>query len=705
MGVTISVDVGGTFTDCVVIWDDKILRGKSPTTPEDNAVGVINAIKETCKAGNVSFEEAIKKANMIRYATTSATNMLVERKGKKLGLITTGGNEHMLAIGRSRQWADGLPPSDTRNMVMIERPEPIIPPELTVGVKERVDYAGKVVMPLSEEEAREKLKYLADKAVEGIVVCLLWSSIDDTHELLIKKVAEREFPDIPVSISSEVCPKWHEYPRANVTILSAYLGPSMLAHFRNVEKQLQGYGYKRPLFIINNAGGIGRIMATKPSDTCRSGPVAGLLGSAYLGKIYGFDNIITTDMGGTSFDLGVIVDGVTPFYVWRPVIDRWLTELSILEVKILGAGGGSIAWINKMLDRLELGPQSAGAVPGPACYGAGGEEPTVTDADVVLGYIDPDYFLGGRMKLDKEKAIEVIKKKIADPLKMDLYEAAEGIRKVIDAKMGNEIYKETVLKGHDPREFVMFAFGGAGAAHCCGYNSYIGVVGVPKIITFPFAPEYCALGGETIDAAHLFERSKRVQIYHPATGAYLSNYEEFNGVVSNLQKEARETLEEEGFEVGKVEFTLELDMRFGVQVYFTRIVSPRMFLKSEDDVKVLCDAFTEEYSKKYSSVSARQEAGVSVEGFCLRAVVPLLKPTFQVFESKGENPEKALKGTRKVYWEGDFKETPIYEHHLLECGNIVKGPAIIESSDTTYVIPQEIKYTIDKYLNGVIEKI
>lgn len=423
MRVTISVDVGGTFTDCVIIRDNKVFRGKAPTTPADTSVGTINSIRATCEAGSISFEETVKQADMIRYSTTTATNMLVERKGEKLGLITTAGNEHMIAIGRSRSWADGIPTSEARIMTKVEKPEPLISSELIVGVRERIDYAGKVLMPLNEDEAREKVKYLVDKGVKGIVVCLLWSCINDVHERMIKKIVEKEFPNILISISSEVCPKWHEYPRANVTILSAYLGPKMVEHFRNVENQLRDYGYKRPLFIVNNAGGVGRIQATRPVDTCRSGPVAGLLGSAYLGKVYGFDNIITTDMGGTSFDLGVIVGGVAPYYVWRPVIDRWLTELSILEVKILGAGGGSIAWINRMLgNRLEVGPQSAGADPGPACYGTGGEEPTVTDADVVLGYVNPDYFLGGKMKLDKEKAIEVIQKKIAEPLNLGLYE-------------------------------------------------------------------------------------------------------------------------------------------------------------------------------------------------------------------------------------------------------------------------------------------
>jgi N-methylhydantoinase A/acetophenone carboxylase len=422
--------------------------------------------------------------------------------------------------------------------------------------------------------------------------------------------------------------------------------------------------------------------------------------------MYGFKNIITTDMGGTSFDLGIILDGKAPFYVWRPVIDRWLTELSILEVKILGAGGGSIAWINKAMgNRLECGPHSAAAIPGPACYDKGGKEATVTDADLVLGYIDPDYFWGGRMKLNTEKAIEAIRKKVAEPLKMDVYEAAMGIKKVIDAKMGNEVYKETVLRGYDPRDFVMFAFGGAGPTHCCGYNEYIGVVGCPKIVTFPSSPEFCAVGAGLIDASRVFEQSRRIQLFHPATGKYLPDLEEFNAIVRRLEAQARQTIKDDGFEAEKIIFTLELDMRFGVQVYYTRIVSPRMYLKTEDDAKAVCDQFIQDYSKKYSKDSARQEVGVSVENFCLRALVTRPKPQMPKYEYKGEKSDKALKGSRKVFWDSGFEETPVYNHELLAYGNIVKGPAIIESFDTTYVIPKRMKFTVDQFYNGIIEKL
>jgi N-methylhydantoinase A/acetophenone carboxylase len=572
-------------------------------------------------------------------------------------------------------------------------------------VNERIDSQGNVLIPLREDEVRVKIQELVDMGVEGIAVCLLWSCSNPVHERMIGDIARAAFPNVEISLSCEICPKWHEYPRANVTILTAYLGPGMREHFGKVEKKLQSLGYRRPLFIVNNAGGIGGITHTQPSDTCRSGPVAGLLGSAILGETYGYKNIITTDMGGTSFDLGIILDGKTPFYVWRPVIDRWLTELSMLEVKILGAGGGSIAWINKAMGgRLECGPQSAGAVPGPACYDRGGEEATVTDADLVLGYINPDYFWGGRMKLNAKKAVETIRKKVADPLKMDLYEAAMGIRKVIDAKMGNEIYKETVLRGYDPRNFVMFAFGGAGPTHCCGYNEYIGVVGCPKIVTFPASPEFCALGAGLIDASRIFEQSRRVELCHPVTRKYLSDPEEFNAVVRRLEAQARETMKEDGFDERSIVFTLELDMRFGVQVYLTRIVSPRMYLQNEEDARAVCEQFTEVYSKKYSKDSAQQEAGISIENFCLRALVRRAKPQIPRYKYLGENSEKALKGVRKVFWNSGFEETPVYAYERLVCGNVVKGSAIIESIDTTYVIPKRMKFTVDEFLNGVIEK-
>lgn len=703
MGITLDVDVGGTFTDCVLIREGEIITAKKPSTPDDLSRCFMEVLEAAGERAGPSLEDLLKGAEMVRYSTTLATNMLLERKGEVLGLITTAGNEDMMFIGRSRQWADGLPLSEQRALAKAKRPEPLIPPELTCGVRERVDYTGKVIMPLRKEDVIEKLKYLSERGAKTIVVCLLWSFLNPVHERMIAEVAREVYPDIPVMLSSEVYPKWHEYPRANVTILNAYLERGMRGQLQSLEEKLSGYGYKRPLLMINNGGGMGRIGTTRPVDTYNAGPVAGLLGSSYLGRLYGIDNIVTTDMGGTSFDIGTIVAGAVPYYVYRPVIDRWLTELSMLEVKVIGAGGGSIAWINELLgNKLEVGPQSAGAVPGPACYGLGGVEPTVTDADVVLGYLDPDYFLGGRMKLDKERAMRAIKEEVADKLGLTVEEAALAIKQVIDAKMGNEIFKETVLKGHDPKDFVLFAYGGAGPTHCCGYEAYLGV---SRIMTFPFASVFCALGGATMDIMHLYERSKRLAIYDPATKSYLKDFDEFNQMVRDLQEIALKDMEAEGFAKERVSFVLELDMRYGTQAHLTRVMSPRLFLKDEQDVKAIFDSFGAEYVKRYSEISAYPEGGVEIENICLRAVVSIAKPELPTSKSKGPSPRKALKGKRDVCWdESGFRPTDIYEHKLLESGNVVEGPAVVESTDTTYLIPEGRRYRIDKYLNGIIDK-
>jgi N-methylhydantoinase A/acetophenone carboxylase len=701
---SIDVDVGGTFTDCILVWNEEIVRGKSSTTYGDLSEGFFNSLQSACDKLGIAAEEAVAGADMVRYSTTIATNMLIEREGEKLGLLTTAGHEHVLAIGRSQQWADGLPIREQRDMSKIQRPEPIVPLEMTAGVRERIDYCGEVLIPLQEADAIEKARNLIEKGAERIVVCFLWSFVNPAHEERVKELVEKEFPHIPVVLSSAVNPKWHEYPRANVTIISAYLEKGMKEQLTSTEKKLKGCGYHRPLLIVNNAGGMAQIATTRPVDIYDAGPVAGLLGSAYMGRLYGFDNIITTDMGGTSFDIGIIEDGKAKYYVFRPVIERWLTEISLLEVKAIGAGGGSIAWINEFVgNRLEIGPQSSGSTPGPACYDLGGEDPTVTDADVVLGYIDPEYFLGGRMKLDREKAVRAIEEKIARPLNLDLYEAALSIKKVADAKMGNEIYKETVLRGHDPSRFALFAFGGGGPTHCCGYDDYIGA---SAIVTSPFASVYCALGGSTIDVVHLYEKSRRFVLLDPTDHSLTSDYGAFNEMVEELQARALEDLGTEGFAQERITFSLELEMRYGAQPHLTRVFSPRLFLKAKEDARAVYEAFAEEYVRRYSKVSAYPEGGASVETFCLRATVFMEKPEFPTFPSQGQDPGKAFKGKRDIYWEevGGLHPTPIYEHGRLACGNVVQGPAIIESIDTTYVIPKGRTYTTDQYLNGIIRK-
>jgi N-methylhydantoinase A/acetophenone carboxylase len=485
------------------------------------------------------------------------------------------------------------------------------------------------------------------------------------------------------------------------TILNAYMHHDLSEELSALGEELRDLGYRKPLITVHNTGGMANVVRTAAVNTYNSGPVAGLMGGAHICKLYGLDKAVLTDMGGTTFDLGVLVGGAPRFYEVRPVIERFRTQLPMLEVRSIGAGGGSIAWINPALDRLQVGPKSAGAMPGPACYDMGGDEPTVTDADLVLGYLNPDYFLGGRQKLSKNKAIKAIKDKVADPLRITVEEAAYQIRKIVDATMGQEIFKEVALKGYNPKEFTLFAYGGAGPTHCCGYADYLAV---SEIYTFPFSSVFSAFGSSTMDIIHVYERSNYLLLLAPFTGKYLESYEAFNRVVMDLQKEAMRDMKGEEFDPDKVFFALELDMRYGTQLFTTVVNSPGLLIQGEDDVKAICDAFIRTYAEVYSAASAYPEGGIEIQIFRIKAIYPLTHYQFPIYDLAGENPEKALKGKRQVYWSGAFQETDIYERKLIECGNIILGPAIIEAADTTYVIPPGKRFVVDKYLNGVIKQ-
>lgn len=711
MGIVLDIDIGGTCTDCVIIRDKEIIREKTLTTRHDLSVGFRKAIEGAARKIGMSLEALMAQTDAISYSTTLAMNSLIERTGPKIGLITTAGHEHMLMIGRSRQWADGKHIQDRRRMSRIQKPVPLIPYEMTVGLRERIDYAGNVLVALTKDEIRVKLQQLVDKGAQGFVVSLLWSFMNPAHERMVREVIEEEYPDhylgnMPAILSSDVQPKWHEYPRTNMAVINAYLQGDMSEQLSGLGNELRQQGFDKPLMIINNMGGMARVARTRAVDTYGAGPVAGMFGAGYISsKYYGFDKVIVSDMGGTSFDFGLVIGGEPVYFQEWPVIDQWATESSMVQVNTIGAGGGSIAWINDAMGgRLEVGPRSAGSNPGPACYDLGGVEATVTDADVILGYVNPSNFLGGRIPLNAEKA-HVAMEKIAGSMGVSVVEAAAAVKKVVDANMGNVIAKEVLLRGHDPKQFVLFAYGGAGPVHCAGYGAYLGA---GKIVTFSYSSVFCALGGATMDLKHIYESSRHILVYrHKASVPYLTDLAEFNTAVDGLKAQAVRDMRSEGFRPEHVQFSLDLDMRYGGQFYMTRVPITRVRLESIQDVREIVDLFSAHYKRRYGEISASPESGVSVENFYLTARVELSKPELPSFDLTGPDPREALQGERSVYWDayGDFRTTSIYHADRLRPGNTVEGPAIIEAADTCFVIPPGMKYSLDRYLTGIMENV
>lgn len=711
MSYTVGIDVGGTFTDFFCAHPDGGFHtAKTPTTHYDLSVGFMRGMGLLARANRMKLPEFLSGLGSVRYSTTVGTNALIERTGPKLGLITTAGFEDTIFIGRGRSWADGLGWQQGRDLARIQKPAPLISPDMVVGVRERIDYSGKVVAPLSREEVLEKLQALVDKGAQGFVVSLLWSFVNPEHEQFIKQVIEEEYPEdylgsMPVILSSEISPKAGEYTRTMTAVVNAYIHGLMADELNRLGNELRDGGFSKPLTLVHNTGGTKKASRTRAVLTHNAGPVAGLHGAAALGDFSEDRNIVFTDMGGTSFDIGLIEGGAIKAHDFIPVIDRWRTNIPAIEVKSIGAGGGSIAWINRSLgDTLEVGPQSAGSMPGPACYDKGGREPTVTDADLVLGLYNAENYLGGEMLLDVDLARQAIRTRIADPLGIPVEEAAWRIRRLIDARMGQEVFNEVALKGHDPRSFVLYACGGAGGAHAVGFAPFIGV---SKVVIPLQSSVFGAFGASTMAIKEVWERSRSLKLFNWAEQAYLTDLAPFNDLVAELKDLATRDLRLEGYADADMEFRLELDMRYGSQYNMTRVEASSLFLEGVADVEALCESFTRRYGEVYSPEATFPAGGINVESFFLTASVRRDPFALRRDEMAGLEPDAGAKsGERPVYWDpaDGYVPTPVYDARKLKPGNQLTGPCIIESPETTYVVAPGWDFHIDAWRSGVLTR-
>jgi N-methylhydantoinase A/oxoprolinase/acetone carboxylase beta subunit len=698
---TIDIDVGGTFTDMVLTLDGETSYRKVPTTPYDLGVGFMQVVEEAASEAGVSLEDLVGRVETVRYSTTVAMNRLLERSGPRVALITTEGHEDATLIGKGAQWIDGTRIDERRALPHQNKPRPIVPRELIVGIKERIDARGEVVRPLDEEHVREQVRRLVDRGARAFVVSLLWSFVNPAHERAVKRIIREEYRDyhvgyLPVILSSEVVSRLGEYGRSNTAILDAYLQRSMQIELSGTWDKLRERGYRGPFFMIHNTGGCADLFKTTASRTYNGGPIAGLIGARDIARQLGAHNVVTADVGGTSFDIGLVVGDSVRNYEFNPIIDQWMVSATMLQSLSIGAGGGSIAWINRALgNRLEVGPQSAGSYPGPVAYQLGGTEPTVTDANLVLGYLSPDQFFGGRMALDRDAAEDAIRERIAEPSGLSIVEAAALIRRIIDDKMASAIRKEVTLRGYRPSEFTLFAFGGGGPTHVAGYMGEI-----PRAVMFPFSPVFCAYGSSIMDVVHLYERSQRMMLLAPLTGAPAVDREAFNAMVRELMDEARREVESEGLSWEDATVSLELDMLYGGQIHSKRASSPLLFLESEDDARAVYKRFEQEFSEAFSPLAVNVPGGVYIDTFVLRVAIPGQKLELPEFELTSE--EAVPLGSRHA-WFGEWVDTPVYELESLAPGHAFGGPAIVQAAYTTAVIPPGRRFSIESHGLGILE--
>jgi len=691
------LDIGGTFTDCVLIDDSgRLTISKAPSTPGNFADGVLEALKRAGERVGLELPALLQSITMLAHGTTAGTNAIIQRRGAKVGLLTTRGHNDVIHIMRGSR---GLSGQDIKLIVHIpesSKPEPIIPKRLIRGVSERVDCFGKVVVELNEDEARQAIRELVDQGCEALAVCFLWSFLEPKHEKRVKEIAAEIAPQLYVTCSHELAPKWGEYERTTAVALNAYIGPLTVNYVTNLDQRLKDMGYKPPLQITQCAGGTISVRKAReaPLLTLDSGPVSGVTGSQYLGKVMNEKNIITTDMGGTSFDVGVIHDGQA-VVSYKSLVHQYEYFLPKVDVQTMGTGGGSKVWIDKTTRTLRVGPQSAGAVPGPICYRRGGEVPTTTDADVVLGYLDADNFAGGTMSLDKEGATRGLQA-LADELGMGLYELASGVAQIAEFQMADLVRKATIQKGLDPREFVLFAFGGAGPVHMAVTAREAGIkrVVVPQGDT---ASTWCAFGAASADTLHVNEQ---VRIMSSPF-----DVEKINAVLAELAAKGRAQLEEDGIPAGAQAFRYSIDMRHRGQINEVEVDldKPALGAGDLDDLRA---RFVRRYEQLYGHGASLPGARLECVTFRVRASAQSRKPSLVAAQSlTREVPADAKTGERMIYWAEWKKQasSPIYDGYRLLPGNVIEGPCVIETTTTSIVVHPGQRVEVDALRNFVID--
>ena len=669
-----------------------MITAKALSTPENFADGMMAALGAAAAKLDLSPRALCESTSLLSHGTTIGTNLIIQKRGAKVGLITTKGHNDVIHIMRGSR---GLTGRDVQLVVHFpesQKPDPIIPKRLIEGVSERVDCFGKVVVDLNEDETERAVRRLADLGVEAIAVCFLWSFLEPAHERRVKEIIAAVAPDLFVTCSHELVPKWGEYERTTAVALNAYIGPRTTGYLKNIENALADLGYQAPVQITQCAGGtisVAKAMEA-PLLTLDSGPVSGVTGTKYTGGIMGYDNIITADMGGTSFDVGIIYRG-EPAYSFRSMVNQYEYFLPKVDLQTSGSGGGSKVWIDDVTGTLHVGPDSAGAVPGPACYGLGGEDATVTDADVVLGYLNPDNFAGKTITLDRSAA-EAAVQKIADRLGMGLYECASGIVRIVDFQMADLIRKVTIQKGFDPRDFVVFAFGGAGPVHAGLFAQELGVqkVIVPQKDT---ASVWCAFGAAAADILHVAEQVDiMASPFDPAR---------VNGIIGVLKSKVSGQLSADGVSPDRQHFRFSLDMRHRGQINEVAVDLDGDAL-AKADLEGLRARFVARYELLYGAGASLRGAQLEIVTVRCRASADTPKPKLVAAKTLSEYvPDSAHLPRRRVYWpeSNDHADTRIYDGHELRPGNRIEGPGIVEMEATTVVVHPGQTMLVDAFGN------
>jgi N-methylhydantoinase A len=665
----VGIDIGGTFTDAAALSTPtgRLHTAKTPTTPSDLKVGLNAAVSSLAASAGLPVKDFLGRVTRLAHATTQTSNVMFTWTGSRVGLITTRGFRDELLIMRARGRVAGLSVTERRHLQQTSKPPFVVRPDRIVEVTERIDKNGGVVVELDEQDARRAIRALLARGVEAIAVCLLWSPANPKHEARIGELVRELAPSAHLSLSHLVAPVLGEYERAATTAVNAYVAPVVGEYLRSVEADLRLDGLERPLMIIQADGGSTVASAVMPVRTIESGPAAGMVAVKAVGDVLGEPNIVATDVGGTTFKVGLFVAG--RWSVAREtVVSQYTLALPMVDLISIGAGGGSIAWVDH--GRLRVGPQSAAADPGPACYGIGGKRPTVTDADVVLGYIGTERLLGDKIRVRADLAWSAIEEEIAKPMfDGDVVAAAAAIRQIVDAQMSSLVRKATLERGHDPRQFVLMAYGGSGPVHAADYAAGLSIrrVAVPIAATV-----YSALGAAMSDIRYSLERP---------LNATLSASVGLSEAFAELEQRVTDTISRLDV-ASRIELEYWVDVRYERQLHSIRIQLDRHDL-TEDAVR---SGFLREYAELYGSSALLPGAEVRLLRVGIDGIGLIDKFELPTIGQSGAESES---GHRKVFWPrtAEWLNTAIVNGERLGVDSEIAGPALVDFPGTTAAIP------------------
>ncbi len=659
----VGVDIGGTFTDVWAIRDTGATAiAKTSSTPPRFEEGFLNGIGELATKFDTTVEALLADTVLLAHGTTVATNIMVQREGAKVGLIVTKGHRDALTMMRATGRTAGLSPELLADTKATNKPSPIVDPSTIVEIDERIDVDGDVVVPLAETQVKEAIEFFSAKGIESIGISFLWSFANPAHEHTVEAMVRRALPTTFVSSSTNLSPQIGEYERTAAVAINCYVGPETATYLTRLQRQLRELGYQRPLYLTHCSGGVMEVdeAVRSPIKLFQSGPVSGINASV---KVPGIgDQIIAADMGGTSFDVGLVVDG-RPLSRKSTIVDHYEYQLATVDIQSIGSGGGSVAWFDEEQGALRVGPHSAGARPGPAAYGRGGTKPTVTDADLLLGYLNPTYFLGGAMGLDVD-ASEQAMAGLANKMGLSVTETAAGVVEIVDKQMGDLVRRLTLGKGFDPRDFVLVAYGGAGPVHAAGFAQDIGV----REVVIPgtdASSVWSAFGAATSDLVHVVEQ-----------GCYFTapfQTSQIGQVIAGIRDHIDQRLGRDNYSV-----TWTADMHYTTQISELEVTLPDLSGRSFGEEAV--DRFQDLYERTYGRGAGFSEVAVEITAIRARAQQSLGQPG----TASDQVDRSGVKGRRKVYWPAlhDYAETPIFS----SIKERAEGPLVVELPDTSIVV-------------------